>query len=88
MKIKKHDYIILENRLRLFINSTGKSLNEWKQIYKEQGLSGERLRWDLLWGSKIKIGDGVGIKGDLNLYEYMNDNHIDTALRKITDMKK
>ncbi len=40
-----------------------------------------RYRWDLLYASKIKIGDGVGIKGDIDLYAYMNGTHIDTALR-------
>lgn len=42
-----------------------------------------RYRWDLLWASKLKIGDGVGIRGDLDLYAYMNGEHIDTALRSI-----
>lgn len=43
----------------------------------------KRYRWDLLWASKLKIGDGKGIKGDLDLYAYLNDDHIDTALRSI-----
>lgn len=42
-----------------------------------------RYRWDVLYASQIKIGDGVGIQGDLNLYSYLNDTHIDTALRSI-----
>ena len=41
----------------------------------------KRYRWDLLYRSRIKIGDGVGIQGDVNLYSYMDDNHIDSALR-------
>ena len=43
----------------------------------------KRYRWDLLWHSGIRLGDGVGIKGDLNLYSYLNDNHIDAALRSL-----
>ena len=43
----------------------------------------KRYRWDLLWMSKIKIGDGVGVKGDIDLYAYMDDTHIDTALRAL-----
>lgn len=39
-----------------------------------------RYRWDLFYLSKIKIGDGVGMSG-LPLYGYMNDSHIDTALK-------
>ena len=40
-----------------------------------------RYRWDLLNASGLKIGDGVGIQGDLNLYQYLTDEHIDSALR-------
>jgi hypothetical protein len=42
----------------------------------------KRLRWDCLCASQIKIGDGVGMPG-LPLYQYLNDTHIDTALRNI-----
>lgn len=42
-----------------------------------------RYRWDLLYMSGLKIGDGVGIKGDVNLYSYMDDTHIDSALRNL-----
>lgn len=35
----------------------------------------KRLRWDLLYASRY---DGVK-----DLYTYLNDDHIDTALRKI-----
>ena len=41
-----------------------------------------RYCFDLLYASRIKIGDGVGISG-LPLYEYMNDSHILTALKAI-----
>lgn len=40
-----------------------------------------RYRWDLLHASGLKLGDGVGTQGDLNLYAYLNDEHIDSALR-------
>lgn len=39
-----------------------------------------RYRWDLLYMSKLKIGDGVGMSG-LPLYQYMNDVNIDSALK-------
>ena len=41
----------------------------------------KRLRWDLFYASRVRIGDGVGIDGDVNLYAYMNDSHIDTVLK-------
>jgi hypothetical protein len=43
----------------------------------------KRYRWDLLYASSIKIGDGVGIKGDIDLYYYADDMAVDTALRSI-----
>ena len=33
--------------------------------------------------SMLKIGDGVGVKGDVDIYAYANDDHLDTALRHI-----
>jgi len=50
-----------------------------KELYKN--LRKRRFRWDLLWVSKVRIGDGVGIHGDIN-GDY-NDENIDTALRGI-----
>ena len=41
-----------------------------------------RVRWDCLYATKIKIGDGIGMDG-LPLYAYLDDSHIDTALRNI-----
>jgi hypothetical protein len=41
----------------------------------------KRYRWDLMWMTRLKLGDGVGVKGDLDLYAYLNDLHIDSALR-------
>ena len=41
----------------------------------------KRYRWDVLYASGLKIGDGRGIPGDINLYAYLDDSHIDTALR-------
>ncbi|MFT7261099.1 MAG: hypothetical protein ACI9MS_002973 [Glaciecola sp.] len=37
--------------------------------------------------SNIKIGDGIDIVGDVNIYAYANNTHIDTALRNITKTK-
>lgn len=60
---------------------------ELRNEYKRAGLSAKRYRWDCFYRSKVKIGDGVGMKGDINLYAYMNDDHIDTALRSIISDK-
>lgn len=60
------------------------------QSYLDQGLSNMRFRWDALLAA-ISYGY-VDIDGETkypigNLYRYCNDNHIDTALRRITGTK-
>lgn len=42
-----------------------------------------RYRWDLLHATGLKLGDGVGVRGDLDLYAYLDDDHIDSALRDL-----
>ncbi len=46
-------------------------------LYKSKGLTPKRYRWDCLY----KAGLSKWICD--NLYSYMNDTHIDTALRNI-----
>jgi len=81
MKIKPDDknrlFNLLDDRLEMVGRDTimhHKALKLGEDVAK-------RFRWDLLYASKIVIGDGVGIIGDVNLYQYMNDSHIDTALK-------
>jgi hypothetical protein len=47
--------------------------------YQVKGLSDMRYRWDLLHFSGYNVRP---------LYQYLNDDHIDTALRMITRTKK
>jgi hypothetical protein len=85
MKIKPEDLVVLkeaiskvdtiENR-QLYISGKFSRADRVKDINM-------RYRWDMLHLCKLRIGDGVGIEGDLNLYSYMNDTHIDTALKSI-----
>ena len=90
MKIKPYHYGTLEMYMLRAIAKHPHSLNE----YREAGLSDKRYRWDLLRATKLPITDGCNesrVNGITwicdNLYSYMNDDHIDTALRKITDTK-
>lgn len=46
----------------------------WGKYQAEHGHSAERHRWDLLWASGYSV---------VPLYAYLNDDHIDTALRSI-----
>jgi hypothetical protein len=80
MKITAADYAVLEKAIKDTIARTGLSLDNYTSL----GLTAKRYRWDLLEQSAIKIGDGLTINGDVNIYAYANKTHLDTALRKIT----
>jgi hypothetical protein len=81
LKIKQEDMAILRAAIEAEL---AKPVNAWAaQRYKEANRSHMRFRWDVLYASKLKIGDGVGSKGDVDLYAYMNDDHIDSALQAI-----
>jgi len=75
--------VTCQNPINRTIARTGRSLDNYTSL----GLTAKRYRWDMLEKSKIKIGDGINIDGDVNIYAYANNNHIDTALRKITKTK-
>ena len=49
--------------------------------YEKAGMSAKRWRWDLLWSANLSPWICK------NIYPYANDDHIDTALRRITDTK-
>ncbi len=83
MKITPEDYAILERAVKRTMTLTGLTLDNYTSL----GLTAKRYRWDMLEQTQIKIGDGINIDGDVNIYAYANDNHIDTALRKITKTK-
>lgn len=46
----------------------------WRDRYKVDGLSDMRFRWDCLHISRFDV---------CSLYAYLNDSHIDTALKRI-----
>ncbi|MFQ3206729.1 MAG: hypothetical protein ACI9IT_000868 [Glaciecola sp.] len=83
MKITADDYAVLQRAIKRTIDRTGLSLDNYTSL----GLTAKRYRWDLLEKSNIKIGDGIDIDGDVNIYAYANNTHIDTALRNITKTK-
>ena len=79
MKIKGELYDRLEKLVKLS--------PYWHLLdqYRSKGLSDKRWRWDLLWSSNDKErGELIRI-----IYDELdaNDDHIDTALRKITDTR-
>lgn len=75
LKIKPEDMRVLRERVEARVKATP----HWVELYKSAGLSHTRYRWDILWSSKLKIGSSTA-PGDLNLYDYLDDTHIDSAL--------
>jgi len=85
MKMKTSDF----ETLKKFINNTVDNFEvDIEKKYEKSGLSKLRFRWDMFHLSGIKIGDGIGIPtGDI-IDPDLNEDHIDTALRKIFKHKK
>lgn len=82
MKMKPEHYETLQVAVQKVLDTYPGALAE----YRRKGFSDKRFRWDALYACGLKIGDGVGTEG-LPLYAYLNDDHIDSALRKITGTK-
>lgn len=83
MKIKPKDLAVLTDKIKPLDTPERRAqylAGDFKNSRAVKDLN-KRYRWDLLWLSGLKIGDGAGVKGDLDLYSYMEDGHIDTALR-------
>lgn len=51
--------------------------------YQDQGLSLTRFLWDTFHATKLRIGDGVGMDGDVLWYKDCHDEHITTAFKSI-----
>jgi len=78
---------IQPNHYKLLSDAMGEALvsrPDMYQSYQDAGLSGMRYRWDLLRASRIENVGGISWICD-TLYKYLNDDHIDTALRRITN---
>ena len=74
MKMKQEHYDILNNAI--------KSSRFYDDLmnYKQAGMSAKRWRWDCLWSVRESLKEWFSI-----VYQYLNDDHIDTALRRITN---
>ena len=73
MKITKQHRVHIARELQ-FLNTPG-----LLQEYRDAGLSDKRYRWDLLY----KAGLSQWICD--NIYQYADDDHLDTVLRNITN---
>ena len=80
MKFTNEHYSILKNRVAdLGIDKLKTAQNE----YKQKGLSETRFLFDVFYASKTKIGDGVGMSSNCGIEGDYNDNHIETAMKKV-----
>lgn len=83
MKISSGSFQILHDAVKKAQRDSGIALAQ----YKEAGLSEKRYRWDLLYYAASRKAGTLPqhwICDVLYRKEDLNDNHIDTALRKIT----
>lgn len=72
IKMRQEDYSAL--RAHIFNVKPPAQLAAMREEYKRSGHGETRFLWDLLWTSKYQVGP---------LYRYLNDSHIETALRRI-----
>ncbi len=79
MKMSTKDY----SRIKRAIETVIKEKPDSIQIYSTSGCTLKRFYWDLFHATGLKIGDGAGMPGDIELYSYLDDTHIDTALKSI-----
>lgn len=78
------------NRLVRVINYGVSQVPPVLDTYEKAGRTQKRYRWDLLFYSlnkSIEDGSTDGVNLMSEMYRYMNDSHIDTALRRITRTK-
>ena len=85
MKMKQEHYNILKSSIEDVLKNMGPALlqeyetGKFPRADKVKDLN-VRFRWDLfhfIWSKMERSGK------KLNLYDYLNDTHIDTALRRI-----
>lgn len=79
MKMAKTDFDRLKKAIEDANETQMFTLTEFKENYKAAGLTEKRYRWDMWYC--IPQAERVQMMRDF--YEYLNDDHIDTALRKI-----
>ena len=73
MKITPRDFQVVKTMLERSIVDTPAN----REAYIKAGLSSKRYRWDC-----FRLSGGISFLCN-ELYAYMNDDHMDTALRKL-----
>lgn len=78
MKITGEDYKLLQRKVEVVLSMS--SIDKITEAYTN--LSKTRLRFDLFYATRVVIGDGVGIIGNINIHD-CKDAHIETAMKRI-----
>jgi hypothetical protein len=78
MKMRPEHFRALRTAL---LDAGGERLETIRAAYQARGLSAQRFRWDAFWAIPARIRDPLSKE----LYTYLNDSHIDTALKAIVE---
>jgi len=83
LKIEQVHYEMLRRYIGIIIAESKFTFNELKNGYLGSGLSEKRFRWDMYWAANKKFNQDTGEHFHDRLYLYINDTHIDSALKCI-----
>jgi hypothetical protein len=86
MKIKDEHFKLIEAGVLNAIDGTKFAYPEKAlDVYRKNNLSDKRWRWDMFWlaSRRRMFPENLITK----IYQYANDEHLDTCLRKITGTK-
>ena len=83
LKISLASYSVLHSAVLRAQSEVTETLGD----YLAKGLSAKRYRWDMLWYATARILPKNWVCDTLYNAEDLNDNHIDSALRAITNTK-
>jgi len=81
MKMTPADYKFIGIKIEEVVKKYG--YRRWR-MHRDaiDNCSDMRMAWDLFHATGLRIGDGTGCRGDVQWYEYLNDDHISTSLIK------
>lgn len=79
IKMENEDFDTLA--LALYEVHKNVDLADQAEDFQAKGLSPMRFRWAVLDVAKIRPGHSVGTPTGWNVYDYLNDDHIDSALK-------
>lgn len=86
MKMQKEHYEQLKTMIEQSLAINDKTIFEIQETYECSDLSEKRMRWDLLYSVPYKQRSEWFDKNEI--YKYLDDDHIDTALRQLTKEMK